>query len=240
VLGGAARFSTSSSMDDPDNYKYKDLQQAIDLLLYAGDIDSADNPTVARRANFFSTQESDDINAMLMYLLMVQIGKYTYYYGNSSAGGIKGAGTQANKCFTMYTGINITYNIGAGDVGGGTLLDFLGLSQTGSCDSVTNGHSKLIAPTANATIAKRLCQGVVLLNNFLDVFPEVVDNVSSTDLDVLKNLKAQILKVTSYVKAPDISTVKTVQSQAKCEAENATPFDNLQVYFVFYYEMLFQ
>jgi hypothetical protein len=233
VIGGMARFSTSSSMDDPDNLQFRDLQEAIDILLYAGGLDKNLNPTLAARAMYFNNDEAGDINAQLMYLLMAQIGKYIYYYGNSSAAGVKGGGAGLNKCFYNYDGaINITYDI-AGPVTE-TLNSFLTTGgQTGACNALASGHSKL-------TTGKRLCQGVVMFNNFLEIFPTVIDSVSSDDLNALKNIKDQILDVTGYVTAPDISGVKTVLSQAKCEAENVAPFNNLQVYFAFYYETLFK
>lgn len=238
-LGGLAAFSTSSSMDEPENDQYDYLMDAINILLYAGEIPLEKNPTVLRRASRFAADQAADINAQLMYMLMAEMGKYFYYYGNTDASGVKGAGSGDNTCFYDYNmAQDITYDItlGAGVPNYQPLhvSDFLSLGLTGSCDSTPNkGHESL-----NLHTSKRMCQGVVLINNFFDVMPVVVDAIGLDDFTAIADAQAIFNKYLDALQSPDISSVRSVQSQTKCESENLTPFTLLQLYFVFVVETL--
>ncbi|MGZ3808703.1 MAG: hypothetical protein ACXVCE_11505, partial [Bacteriovorax sp.] len=90
-LNGIATFSTSQvTVQNPlqNDSSFRDLQKAIDILLYAGGIPSTTEPTSAERLKYFTSLEAGDIDAQLLYMMLVQIGKFMYVYGNSSVAGV--------------------------------------------------------------------------------------------------------------------------------------------------------
>ncbi len=234
IIGGAAKFSTSSSMDDPDNDDFDDIQLAIDTLLYAGGIDKAKNPTLARRAESFTTAEIQEINSLLMYLLMVQMGKYIHYYGNSDADGLKGQGTNINnnKCFVEYDDLAFD--------AAGSLYDYLSAANTGSCDDGGGdftGHVKL--GTGGSFNQDRMCQGVVILNNFIHIFPTVITYFSGSDFSSLSGQEANIAlaKAAAVAAKASVSNVFDALSYDVCMDLST---DDIQIYFAFAFETLFK
>jgi len=232
-LGGTSTYSTSASMDAPDNDDFDDLQVAIDILLYAGGIPTSKDPTPARRADSFNTDEAGNINAQLLYMLMAQIGKYFYYYGNADVNGVKGLGTGSNVCFVSYENVAL-------DVGGD--LSTVLLAAAGTCpNSSAAGHSKLGSVAGGDLQIARLCQGVVLINNFLTIFPVVLSDVGGdTDLDILNTINTAIspLKIVLTAAKTGIGNILETLGQERCVAENTTNDDFLQVYFALFIELL--
>jgi len=234
-MGGMSRFSTSDDMTTATDSDFVNLQKAIDLLLYAGGVDTSVNPTVAERGVFFNASDASEINVLLMYLVLVQTGRYFQFYGNTSALGIKGGGTQGNVCFLNYQNLAFA---------GGPPNDMNALQAsgaTGACNVLLNGHASLGTPGSYQTA--RLCQGVVLLNNFLAIFPSVVAGVSGTNFDAIKALESVIntAKALAEVATPGTDArVSTSLSQTKCESDNAASDVYLQTYFAFIMETLVQ
>lgn len=242
-LGGIAAYTTSESMDDPENTKFLNLQTAIDILLYAGNILSTQNPTVAERSIRFTAREAADINAQLLYMLLTQLGKYYFYYGDASTVGVKGAGGRTgNDCFISYQNLGTPAFLNAYIAGAG-----------GACNGATlPGHLHLGSGGGNINIA-RACQGVILFNNILDLIPSVTASVSGDDLSSLSDFYDAINNVKGLLVAAvggeaqsvkdAVSRIVDVQSQARCVADNpATDLgeDAVQYYFAYYFETLFQ
>lgn len=239
-LGWMSTFTTSVTMDAPDNDSYDNLILAINTLLYAGGLSTAKDPTVARRAAIFDSDDADSINVQLIYYIMAAFGKYAYYYGNADAAGSKGVGAGANTCYYQYDNtIDITINVGAGDIPM-KLDDFLDVSVaavdvTGVCDKAANtGHFAYGVSTIN-----RLCQGVVLLNNFKELAPEVMSIFPGDYFDSLQDVINGMDVGLDYLVSPDVSLIRAVQSQQKCELENASNLDDLQVFFALGVETVF-
>lgn len=216
VFGGLARFSTSSSMDAYDNDEYTNLENAINILLYAdGKIDADKDPTSDRRAAVLTPEGLSDVNSFLVYLIMAQLGKYAYYYGNASSTGVKGSGTLGNTCYLNYSNNAAKVLI---------LAD-----PPGSCTDPTNhGHADLGA-TGSLNV-ERMCQGVVLVNNLLALIETVLAAMTGNELDAVNiaDLKTQLANVSGV---PGASNVVSVLSQTKCETDNATDDQYLQLYF---------
>lgn len=238
VLGGFTLFSTSDDMTEADEESYEDLQTAIDILLYAGGISLTKNPTTARRERNFTSAELQDIHPLLLYYLMAQLGRYLKFYGNADATGEKGRGdtTSTNDCFHEYE--NISY--------GATDTDtYLGTGVTGDCNAASSGHGSLGSGTT-PNIA-RMCQGVVLLNNFLSLVATVVSDIGGDDFNGLGSLDDDLTaaKATILALEPNVGDVLDVLSQSKCETDNAnsttdaTQNDYIQLYFMFLFETLF-
>ncbi|HAZ11836.1 MAG: hypothetical protein A2X86_07710 [Bdellovibrionales bacterium GWA2_49_15] len=234
-MGGATRFSTSVDMDSPTYAQYLSLQTAIDILLYAGGISTTLDPTVARRAALFSAADAKEINAFLMYLLLAQLGRYFYFYSNANAAGVKGGGTGPNDCFMNYE--NLAFSGGFAD-----MTAWLGSAATGACVSpATVGHPDLGAD--NAIDVPLACEGIVLLNNFMAIFPGVIAGMAGDDFDDLETLETAMNagKVLAEANTPGSDTkVNNVLSQERCESLNDTSDDYIQTYFAFMMETLVQ
>lgn len=233
-LGGMTTYSSSKITPTgalANNTAFKDLQTAIDLLLYAGGIASTTEPTAAERQKYFSTGQAGDINAQLAYMMLVQTGKLMKVYGNASAAGVKGGGTSGNTCFTNYSttpaGVQSYVTTGG-----------LGTGATGACTVTNSSHPDLALGATNRRA--RLCQGVILLNGILDVLPSVVASAGGGDLADIANMTDDIqdFKDKLVVADPSIGTTLTVLSQSNCETDASITLDTLASYYAVIYESL--
>lgn len=249
ILGGSTTFTTSSSMNAPDNDQYEDLQRAINILLYAGGLSTSKDPTVARRAAVLPADIALDVNAQLLYMVMAQIGKFLYYYGNANASGIKGAGTQTNKCILTYDdtiSVNVSLSgLPAAAVPLGTYLDTAtGSTGIGACNSSQIGHPQLGADGGETPLKyDRLCQGAVLINNFLEIFPAVLEASTGGDFAAVSGVLTQIEAVIAIVEGAKtgMESIVGVLSQEKCETNNTDDNPaNVQIYYALLMENLFK
>ena len=227
-------------MTSPTDDAYINLKTAIEILIWAGDVST---PSADNRGAEFNSKEASELNEMALYLLFTQIGKYAFYYGNADpTAGEKGTGTiingnsngNTNECFTTYT------NTAARAIITG--------ATTTPCDDGDPGHPSLTYPgITHELYVKRLCEGVVLFNNFVDVLNAVVLPADSGSIgDVQADLSTIF---TAACGATGSNLVCTIKSQTECETEfaadtSATPALNtgsnvLQLYFAGVYETLF-
>ncbi len=248
-LSPLVRF-TSSQMIGPSDASFADLQTAIDIILYSGDIAS---PSHVNRVVVFGEGEANDLNMQLLYMLLTQMGKYAFYYGNANpTNGTKGNGSSlngnpnnnSNECFITYTQTNIVNLI-------------QGLPYVGACiDTATDdGHPQLSPNSVSIDVfVKRSCQGLVLFNNFTDVIlnlelPSSFGNIGTlkTDVSTFFNL---LCGTTLSAMGADGTLLCQTRSQAECETNwgnntNATPNSTagsnaLQIYLGTVWEGLFQ
>ena len=233
LLGSFTKFTTSSEMDAFDSLDFLDLQVAIDLLLYVGGLSIENNPTSAKRIQRIGTSKAADVNAFLMYLLMAQLGKYNYYYGSPDVNGTKAAGDAAQECLANYTD----------DPDGKGVANAFLTASGASCSStaLTDGHPSLGAE--GSLNVSRMCQGVILFNNFFDVFPAVIASASGADFSKLKlinqnNLKNAFKLLTDTF--PVASEAVSATSQTVCEQAYASSDLGLQYYFIYVLELFFQ
>lgn len=228
-FGGSSIYSTSlttvAGTLQADFY-FRDLQTAIDILLYAGGIPTTLEPTALERSRYFTADEAADINSQLLFMLFVQFGKYLHHYGNGSAAGLKGAGAAANKCFTSY---NITSIVNPAI----PLACLLGADSS---------HSELSTIGNSAAIRKtRLCQGVVLVNGIFNILPSVLGSATgtlatqSTAITLASGLISDALKAAD----PGIGVVKSTVNQTICEDDANVPVAKIETYFSYMFEMFF-
>jgi hypothetical protein len=232
-IGGVTLFS-SSHMASSTDADYVNLQKAIDTLLYPGDFPLDEDPTPAQRKALFSAAKAGDLHGMLMYLLLGNLGKYMAYYGNTDAAGTKGAGPAGNTCFVNYDLEQVIEGDFSPLAGGVplpvqiTLGDFFSAGITGACTG-TNGGDLTVA---------QMCQGVVLFNNFMEVFSAVVDDLKTDDWDKIVSIKNRIAQVRGIITSPDMTIAESVLSQTKCQTAFAANTDALKVFFAIYMETL--
>ena len=244
AFGGLTRFSSSSDMESPTDNDYESVQTALDYLLYAGGISKDEDPTPVRREANFGEAETQEIEMLAFYELLVNLGRFLNYYGNTGSDGAKGGGAQANKCFIVYDDLPLE-NTG----GLFTLRSFFdGVTPlgrvTGSCTeprSADSGHEFLYNTTNGERSVERLCEGVVLINNFFGLLPRVLGSVSGADFDDVSDieslLEAQLLIVEGF-KAGTTDKVGNVLSHELCVSKNAGDDTYLQFYYAFIVEVL--
>ncbi len=228
-LGGMTTYSTSQvtpTVALANDSSFKDLQTAIDILLYAGGIDSTTEPKTVERQKYFAGNVSADINAQLAFMLLAQTGKLMKVYGNAKDGE-KGQGTSGNTCFTDYSGTDAA--VQAYVILGGA---------TGACTTSSSSHPDLIVAATNRRA--RLCQGVVLLNSLIDVLPSVLASAGGGDLDDIKDMTEDIetykKKLTDF--DPTFGATATVLNQKNCETDSAITIKTLESYYAVIYESL--
>ena len=212
--------------------KYVDLQEAIDVLLY---VDSSQPSQVAREAKY-GPRKAGDMGVQALFLALTQVGKFLDFYGNVDALGAKGAGLPsvdeqgaiASNCFVEYTEARSLVFLGAG---GGSVCNDM---------ASDDGHPDLsFAAPSLVTTKKRMCQGLMLVTNVIDILENITLPASSSYGD-LTNVATTVSALKSAITTadPTLSTLVDTTSQADCETlvANASEFDNLQ----FIYALLFE
>lgn len=231
-MGGVARYSTSQATSTSpltSDTKFRDLQTAIDILLYAGGLSSTTvEPTSTNRNAKFTSSEAGDINAQLLYMMLVQLGKIMRVYSDANALGAKGGGALANNCFTTYS------NVTAFDIA------LAMAAMPGACTVTNNGHTELAVGVA--TRRKRLCEGVVLLNGIFDLIPVVLSSIASGSISNISTIDDQISlrKTELTTKFPAIGTTLTVMNQYICENDTNITIETLESYFALIFEYIIQ
>ena len=231
-FGGSSIYSTSLSTVATtlqNDFYFRDMQTAIDILLYAGGIPTTLEPTSLERSRYFTSDEAADIDSQLLFMMFAQLGKYMHYYGNGNAAGLKGAGTAGNKCFTSY---NITAIVNP-------TLAALPATCKGNPGSP---HSDLsITIPSAATRKTRLCQGVVLLNGIFDIIPSVLGSATGTLATQSAAITIASTAIAGLLKAadPSIGEVASTVNQTICEDNTHVPVAKIETYFSYMFEDLF-
>lgn len=232
-LGGISRYSTSTqTFTSPlvDDSKFVDLQTAIDILLYAGGISSTTEPTALARSTKFSSSEAADINAQLFYMTISQLGRIFKVYADADSAGVKGGGSASNVCFSDYPSINAQ-------------VELILTNQQGACKVKNSPHSQLnSALLSEAERRTRMCQGIVLLNNVLELLPNILASAGGGDLDDLSSVTSDIstAKTALVVAYPAIATTATVLSQENCETSADITMQTIESYYAAIIEALIE
>lgn len=213
-----------SAETEADSDEYKDLRVGLGVVLNV----DGNQPSQVRREAKYGPRKAGDMGLQALFLSLTQLGKFLHYYGNVNVTtGVKGGGAKPSKCFVTYT----TAQAQA----------FVGTGVTGACTAGTLiGHPDLSLAVADQPVTKRrLCEGLMLVTNVIDILANVtLPNSSSLgDLAAVKTTVAAI-KTNITTVAPALEPLLTTTSQAECESlvSTATEFDNLQLI----YAMLFE
>lgn len=225
LLGGLSRFSTSSITGFADS-KFLDLQKAIDLLLYSGGVSI---PSHASRSQKFSSRDLSNMNIQGIFMLMAQLGRFSNYLGNPNTNGLKGSGALTNQCFYAYVDATAQNTI--------TALNTNPLNNT--CDNGDLGHTEIAGATAQ-TIS-RMCRGVILMNNLMDLTENTVLNLGSSN----SSIQTYIDALNSYINNSSCNvTALGVNLGAMCAikdletCEQTATISELEIYFSAVYEAL--
>ncbi len=238
-LGGLSRFSTSSDMKSPTDTDYLNIFTGLNYLLYAGGIDSDEDPTPAKRDAVFELQEVQEMEMLAFYELLVNLGRFLYYFGNADEDGIKGDGLQSNKCFIVYDNLPL-------EGSAFFLRDYLDIGLTGSCSkarAADSGHEYLYNADDGSRNTEALCEGVVLINNFFELLPRVLSSIAGSDFDAIDDISGVLeiqLDVVENVKSGLREKVGEVLSYDLCVSNNQNDDTFLQFYYAFIAEVLFR
>lgn len=255
TFGGVAAMTTSDDSVSPsfyDDTKVNALLSAINVLLYAGGaIDSAEEPTYAKRLEIYGN-DGGDINSFAMYLILAHLGKFYHYFGDASVNladlanpATKAGGALAGTCMTSYT--NAEAILAEADVD-----TYLSAANTGSCDSVSGS---VIRAEINDSATNRralLCQAIVGFNNLYELLPFVLADAAGTDLSTISGVTASITAVKTALTtdftnggagASDqaaLAATIIVQSQEACETSTTINLRSLEAYFLLLVESTFK
>lgn len=243
ILNSLALF-TSSNETEADSSNYTNLKAAINILLNS---DGQAQPSAAKKLTKFGADEGSDLNMQALYLILVQLGKFFAYYGNVDANGDKGQGTNTNICLFSYTQSDLTVGAGSGGSGvAGFITDALA-TQPNTCNTTGRGHPDLSSPVEAATIKTRLCEGIVLYNNLVDILSN--NNLSSnSSLGDLSNVGAAIDALMEAAATSEsaynngtngqnaIATLKVITGQDECEEVH---LDKIEKFYAMVFETQF-
>lgn len=155
-LGSIAAFSTSNRMTSATDVDFTKLQQAINTILYAGSITDSSS---ANRIATFGAADATNLHAQALYMVLVNLGRWLRYHGNTDSLGNKGSGTnpEANTCLYPYNDADAN------------IITALSTGNTGPC-TVGNVSSTTDINTGDVAVnQERLCNGILLFNNFVDL-----------------------------------------------------------------------
>lgn len=210
IMTGLAKFTTSTETE-ADSDPYTAMRTGINLILDS----TTGAPSQVTRDTQFGVRRSGDMGIQVMMMSIVNLGKFMHYYGNVDAAGAKGAGPGSNNCFINYNDPRAQAVTGV---------------STGACVADNDGHPDIDQSTD--TGKRRLCEGLVLLTNTLDVLDNI-DVSGSSDLSKLESIGSQVDNFRTAAVAAGLGTLISMTSQADCEAHIAVPAQLLDMEYLY-------
>ncbi len=221
-----------SGETEKDSDSYNDLLAAMNTLLYVDD----NQPSYTARVSKYGARKAGDMGVQSIFLGLTQLGKFINFYGNVNSSGVKGAGAAntdeqgatPSNCFLEYTEARSIAALGV---------------LAGTCDDMSsdNGHPDLsFAPASLTATKKKMCQGLVLVTNLIDILENITlpTNSSYGSITALPDTVGGF-KDSIILADPSLETLLDTTSQSECETlvSNATEFDNLQYIYALLFEV---
>lgn len=216
---------STSTETTADSQSYSDLLRAINITLNA---DGASSPSQVSRNNTYGSRRAADIGTQGLYMLIAQLGKYLYHYGNVSSLGVKGGGSAGSECFVKYDDPVAMTAVNA-------------LPGSNACDTSDNGHPDLSLSAGSLTITKRrMCEGLMIITNLADILSNVTlsTNDSLGDLTEVKNIVNDYVEDFQSSADADYAALIRITKQSDCESyiSNSAKFAKLQQMYVALFE----
>ncbi len=206
-----ASVMTLSAEVAADSADFSAIKTAYNIILNS----TAVAPSQVNRTNSFGVRKSGDMGVQALILNIVNLGKFLNFFGNVDATGVKGAGVAANSCF-------INYNDPRAQMATGV--------STGACVSDNDGHPDLDQSTAVGK--RRLCEGLMLVTNTLDILDNI-DLSASSSLSKLEDVSAQVNTFKTIAVAAGLGTLINMTSQSECETYLNTPAQLLDMEYLY-------
>lgn len=210
VMTGLTRFSTSTETE-ADSESFTAMRSGINVLLNS----TTGSPSQVTRDTEFGVRRSGDMGIQLLLYSIANLGKFMHFYGNVNTLGVKGAGPGTNTCILSYNDPRAQALTGV---------------STGGCTVDNDGHPDLDQSTVAGK--RRLCEGLVLLTNALDVLDNI-DVSGSSDLAKLETIGAQVSTFRSAAVTAGLGTLITMTSQSTCEAHINAPAQLLDMEYLY-------
>ena len=204
IMSSLSKFSLSSQ-SEADSNSYTSIKAGINTILTS----TAGAPSHLERVNKFGARKAGDLSVQALTLSLVNLGKFLNYYGNVDENGEKGKGSGTNTCFLDYSDSRARAVIDPGGFGG-------------ACTVFNDGHPDLTLAVASSEITKRrLCEGLMLITNTLDVL-ENLDLSGSSTLSKLGEITAEAELIKAAAVAAGLGDLINMTSQSVCEAHLGT------------------
>lgn len=209
-----AAFPSSQEETAADSTAYTNLQLAITELLKGGT--AAETSATARIAKF-GERGAGDMHFQALFLILIQMGKFLKYHGDTDANGVKGAGAGTIDCLFQYTdGTAITYINGGAD----------------SCDVGTVGNTSAETLVAAASYIPKMCELIILFNNLRDILANITFSSNSSELGDTVNigsvLDQAIVFAEGTLSEPAVTTYKNILGQTACETQATSESNNAE------------
>jgi hypothetical protein len=238
IKADSANFMRSLSIlslskeKEADSQAVKDLTEALRILLES----NGSEPSQLARESKFGPIKAADMGIQAVFLSIVGLGKFLNFYGNVDIIGNKGEGAASSdeqganpsECFIPYTDSS-------------ALLYLQTLPATNACNNypTTNAHPNLSFSTDLVKTKSRLCGGLILVTNIIDI----LSNISLPDASFLDKVKeistfSQALKDSIIQANPQLENLINTTSRESCEAlmENNGEFNNMQLLYAVLFE----
>ncbi len=198
---------TYSDETSLDSVKYSAMKEAL-RILGRGDFKQT------TRNSDFGQRHGEDMGVQVLLYSIMQLGKYLNWYGNVDAVGKKGAGTNTNSCYLNYSYAPAIAIVGA-------------LPASNACQSINDGH-----PDLAASRIVRMCEGLTLMTNIIDVL-NTVDLSTSSTLSALEDIVTELETYRTTADAAGVGYLLDVTSPSACETllANAADMNNAELLF---------
>lgn len=220
IMTSLSKFSLSSE-SAADSSSYTSIKTGIHTILNS----TSGVPSHLKRVEKFGTRKAGDLSVQALTLSLVNLGKFLNYYGNVDANGAKGAGDGSNSCFIDYTDARARIIINPGNLGG-------------SCTVFNDGHPDLSFAAATLPETKRrLCEGLMLITNMLDIL-ENIDLSGSSTLAKLGEITTEVGIIKAAAVAAGLGDLINMTSQTTCEThlDTAANLEDME----YLYSLLFE
>lgn len=210
-----------------DSTAYTNIMLAINQLIYS----NGTTPSAAARITKFGAREAGDMDYQAMFLILIEMGKYFGFYGNVAADGTKGGGAGAEVCLAELTDATARGHLDNALVGTGD-------SCTAALNSGASANSSI--KSGDSDYVKKLCEGIVLFNNFQDILANISFSSNNSELGDLVNVGAVLNTIETNAAGiePAVTDYKDITSQTACETLAVTKGNELQRHYALIIEDL--
>ncbi len=219
MFNSLATFSSSIVETTAESQRFLDMQKGIETLLHAG---NQTYPDANLKKVIFGNVLANDMNLQLIYMILAQMGKWFYYFGDSDSNtGIK------DGCLYSYTSNPARILIDSEPTGACGGPQYLGVRLSGNTEQTR----------------RRMCYPVILFNNLIDVLKNTMISSSSTT-GALDDILDQVGGFYDDMcdpqpPAPAITELCQLRTVSACVDAYATDNEPLQVFYAGVFEAMF-
>ncbi|MCT4641377.1 MAG: hypothetical protein N4A33_03700 [Bacteriovoracaceae bacterium] len=193
-ISSLAAFSTSNEIM-ADSTVYTKILAAIEEITKNG-------AAHTDRVTNFGAEDAGDLGMQLMFMALTELGKFTAYYGDADASGVKGGGG-SHDCMMNFSEPSVVPILSAG----GTV-----------CNTTAEGSADL--DPANLDFFTKGCEGIVMLNIVFDTLSNITlsSNSSLGDLKDVSTMLAAV-RTAAAVLEPAVANYDEFYTVAACESQ---------------------